>query len=279
VPILILFLFFLLNVTVSDSNQSTAGIDKPFGSGICSEERTHSDPIIRYGGNHAILTIATVSDYTFEITLAPLETIHSSEPELPESDILIEYEREQLWKSRTIMDPVRGNVGEYILEVLRSPLRINLRNEDNSIIQQLKWPDGEDGRMEFQTNGDLFGFDMDGSQSGEKGEWYSVRDRVDSGGQFIPVGANQSPVIAGEDGWAIFFHHPAGDNKIILKDDTGLFFPSAEELNSPMQLFLTIWDDTQHLLSEYSLFANESLLIPLQSSDINQLFGASENSQ
>jgi len=270
VRILILFLFFFL----SDSPYINSAVfsENPVGNFTLIQEKTDSDPIIRYGGNHAILTIATVSDHTFEITLAPLETIHSSEPELPESDTVTEYERNQLWKSRAIMDPVRGNVGEYILEVLRSPLRIILREEDNSIIQQLKWPDGEDGRMEFQANGDLFGFDLDGSQTGEKGKWYSVRDRVDSGGQFIPVGANQSPVIVGKDGWAIFFHHPAGDNKIDLKDDTGLFFPSAEELNSPLQLFLTLWDDPRQILSEYSLFAGESLLIPLQSSNTKQIF-------
>ncbi|CAN5125587.1 hypothetical protein BH23BAC3_BH23BAC3_31780 [soil metagenome] len=268
-----------MNVTVSDSDQSSACLDKPFGSGIYSEEKTDSDPIIRYGGNHAILTIAKVSDHTFEITLAPLETIHSSEPELPESDVLIEYEREQLWKSRTIMDPVRGNVGDYILEVLRSPLRIILRNEDNSIIQQLKWPDSEDGRMEFPTNGDLYGFDLDGTQTGGQGVWYSVRDRVNSGGDFIPVGVNQSPVIAGEDGWAILFYHPARDNKMDLKDDTGLFLPNSEALNSPLQLFLTLWDDPQQILSEYSLFAGESLLLPLQSSNVEQLFESTENSQ
>lgn len=257
---LILSLFFLLNL-------------------LSYEVRPDSDPIIRYGDNHAILTIAKISDHTFEITLTPLETIHSSEPELPESEVVIEYERDQLWKSRTIMDPVRGNVGSYILEVLRSPLRIILRNEDNSIIQQLNWPDSEDGRMEFQTHGDLFVFDLDGSsQTGEQGVWYSVSDHVDSG-QFIPVGINKTPVITGVNGWAIFFHHPAGDNKIELKDNTGLFLPNPEALNSPLQLFLTLWDDPQQILSEYNLFATESILNPLQSSNIEQLLEATENSQ
>jgi len=277
VPILILILFIFF--PDSAIKISAFFSDNKTGIYTYNPEKPDADPIIRYGENHAILTIAKVSEHTFEITLAPLESIHSSEPELPDSDIVIEYERDQLWKSRTIMDPVRGNIGGYILEVLRSPLRINLRNEDNSIIQQLKWPDSEDGRMEFQAIGDLYGFDLDGSQTGEQGVWYSVRDHVDSGGQFIQVGSNQSPVIAGEDGWAIFFHHPLGDNKIDLKDNTGLFFPRPEELNSPLQLFLTLWNDPQHLLTEYSLFTGDSLLIPLQSSNIEQFFKTSEKSQ
>ncbi len=277
-PNLILSLFFLLNVTVTELEPSSASSDQTFGLGFSPDERTVSDPIIRYGGNHAILTIAKISDHTFEITLAPLETIHSSEPKLPESNVLIEYERDQLWKSRTIMDPVRGNVGDYILEVLRSPLRIIFRNEENSIIQQLQWPDREDGRMEFQTNGDLFGIDLDWHKTGEQGGWYSVRDLIDSG-QLISVGTNQLPVIVGEDGWALFFHYPFEDNKINLNDKTGLFLPNPEALNSPLQLFLTLWDDPQQILSEYSLFAGESLLNSLQSSNIEQLLESTENSQ
>src|SRR5690625_5604131 len=102
-----------------------------------------SDPLLYYGGKHAQLSVAKVTDPAFEIVCAPRSSVTAEQPEpLPGSSW--NYPRQVLYESRSVMDPVHGRIGEYSISILRSPLRVIFRDLDEEVIQQITWPDGED---------------------------------------------------------------------------------------------------------------------------------------
>lgn len=235
-----------------------------------SYESSESDPLIRYAGNHAFLTVSKISDHTFSIILFPLESIHSSEPELPESEFVAEHEKEQIWRSRTVMDPIRGSVGDYTLEILRSPLRIVFRHPDDSILQELLWPDSDDGRLEMRAKEKIYGLLRIG-QTGD-GSWDVIKNEAGSDGSMFSPPAGDPFVLHGENGWTLFIAHPAGStSSFTLDGEKGTFLPDAQRLTSPVQIFITLRKEPEKILNEYSLLAAPSLLKLLQSSGIESL--------
>ncbi|WP_147303517.1 hypothetical protein [Rhodohalobacter sp. SW132] len=218
-----------------------------------------TDPVIRYAGNHAILSVASITDRTFEITLYPLETIHSTPEDLPASPFLKEYDSRSLWNSRTIMDPVRGSVGDHILEILRTPLRIILRDEENNIIQQLTWPESSDGRLEFMRGDALLG-------PTNNGDWIEISNGKSESDLSEEIQRDDlSMLIDPAAGWALFYHHPENGTRLTFDGENGVLTPDPNDLVSPVQLFLTIWDDVDQLQDEYHQFAEDQLLNRVES--------------
>jgi len=187
-----------------------------------------SDPLLYYGGKHAQLSVAKVTDHAFEIVLAPLSSVTAEQPEpLPGSTW--NYPRQLLYEGRTIMDPVHGRIGEYSISILRSPLRVIFRDLDEELIQQITWPDGDEGKLEFFAETPLPGFDPKDTSSSEE------------------------PVLAiGEKDWAILFRHPLStDNSYFYDGGKGVFIPSEDKKHSPVQLFLIFWEHREQFFEEY----------------------------
>lgn len=215
-----------------------------------------ADPLIRYGGNYAVLSVAQVTDHTFEIILSPLSSVTAAKPsELPESEILAGYTAKQVWEGRSVMDPIRGRLGSYIVEILRSPLRVIFRDENGNILQQVSWPDSDNGEMQFLTEGLVFGFDDGESCLDRRGEVLPARFRPEAE-EGVAAGAGlPAPVLMGADGWAIFVHHPlSSENLFDLTGGKGRFYPNPEMLDTPVQLFVTLWNEPKQIISEYKLF-------------------------
>jgi len=247
---------------------------QPFESPYASSDITgisSDDPVIRYVGNHAILSVERISDRTFQVTLHPLETIHSSAEPLPKTSLVGEFESRSLWNSRTIMDPVRGPVGDHTLEILRTPLRIILRDQENTIIQQLTWPESSDGRLEFKSSQDLV------SQSAN-GEWQKI-ERETNGESFSEEMTQTSPSVLLDPsaGWALFYHYPEEGTILMVDDEKGVFTPDPDNLTSPVQIFLTLWEDTVQLRDEFQKFAGEPLLELVNSAIQNMSDHTEEN--
>ncbi len=226
-----------------------------------------SDPVIRYAGNHAFLTVSKISDHTFSVTLSPLESLHSSEPDLPKSEFVADYEKEQIWRSRTIMDPKRGSVGDYSIALLRSPLRVIFRHEDKEIPQELRWPDTDDGRLEIRVEEKIYGL-MRSDQNGN-GVLKTISNETDSHESRYSPQEGDPLILHSEGGWTLFIAHPASSsNSFKLDGNNGTFLPDSERLTSPVQIYITFWDNPNELKEEYSLFATPALIQLLQTSGI-----------
>src|SRR5690625_6291407 len=124
------------------------------------------------------------------------------------------------------MDPVHGLIGEYSISILRSPLRVIFRELDEEVIQQITWPDGDEGKLEFFAETPLPGFDLNAS------------------------GSSEEPVLAiGEKDWAILFRHPLStDNNYFYDAGRGGFIPSADKKHPRFQLFLVFWEHRHEFL-------------------------------
>ena len=197
-----------------------------------------ASPLLQYAGNHAQLSVARVTDHAFEIVLAPLSSVTDESPvALPVSDW--NYPRQVLYESRSVMDPVHGRIGEYSIDILRSPLRITFRNVDQQIIQQITWPDDGEGKFEFLSGTPLPGFDLNANGNG-----------------------NSEPVLAmGEKEWAILFKHPLSpDNQYFYDGGKGVFIPDPEKTEAPVQLFLILWEQREQFFEEYRTITGRSSL-------------------
>lgn len=215
-----------------------------------------TDPLIRYGGNYAVLSVAQITEHTFEIILSPLSSVTAAKPsELPESEILTGYTAKQVWEGRSVMDPIRGRLGSYMVEILRSPLRVIFRDGKGNILQQVSWPDSGNGEMQFLTEGPVFGFDDGESCLDRRGEVLPARFRPKTEeGASAGVGL-PAPVLMGADGWTIFVHHPlSSENLFDLTGKKGKFYPDPEMLDTPVQLFVTLRNEPKQIISEYKLF-------------------------
>lgn len=188
-----------------------------------------SSPLLSYAGNHAQLSVAKVSDHAFEIVLAPLPSVTAEQPEaLPNSTW--NYPRQMLYESRTIMDPVHGRIGEYSMSILRSPLRLIFRDLDENVIQQISWPESNEGVMEFIAETPLPGFDLN-----------THGNSVD-----------QSVLAIGKEGWAILFQHPLNQGNVYYYENgKGVFIPSEDAKEAPVQLFLIFWEQREQFFDEY----------------------------
>src|SRR5690625_1126888 len=191
-----------------------------------------SDPLLYYGGKHAQLSVAKVTDHAFEIVLAPLSSVTAEQPEpLPGSSW--NYPRQVLYASRSVMEPVHRRIGEYSISILRTPIRATFRDMDEEVIQQIAWPDGDEGKLEFFAEAPLPGFDLNAS------------------------GSSEEPVLAiGEKDWAILFRHPLStDNNYFYDGGKGVFIPSEDKKHSPVQLFLVCWEHREQVFGEYRSIA------------------------
>lgn len=229
------------------------------------EKANTSDPVVRYAGNHAFLTVSKISDRTFSVTLSPLKSLHAAEPDLPKSEFLADYEKEQIWRSRTIMDPKRGSVGDYTLEILRSPLRVIFRDEDQAILQELNWPDDGEGRLEIRAEEMIYSL-MRTGQNGD-GVLEVISNKAGSDENSYSPQEGDPFILHSEGGWTLFIAHPASNsNSFTFDGEKGTFQPDVNKLTSPVQIFITFWDSPDEILNEYNLFAAPSLLQLIESS-------------
>lgn len=251
-PLLILLFCYTGNTIAS---QPYAGIKNQLNSDT-------NDPIIRYAGQQAELSVVQVTDLTYEIQLTPIGFDTESQAE---SDVLIQYPRKEIWKGRSVMDPVRESVGGLTLEVLHSPLRVIFKNGEGDIIQELFWPD-DTGDMHFRTEASVFGLGHGGPQFDRRGEKFPMRDGWGAYERPTHGSRVSTPMIIGANGWSLFIHHPASqENSFDLRNENGIFKPGEEEAKLPLKLLITIWDEPSEVLSEYRVIAGETPMPPLWS--------------
>src|SRR5690625_5526213 len=116
--------------------------------------------------------------------------------------------------------------------MLRSPLRVIFRDLDEEVIQQITWPDGDEGKLEFFAETPLPGFDLNAS------------------------GSSEEPVLAiGEKDWAILFRHPLStDNNYFYDGGKGVFIPSEDKKHSQDNLFLIFFINWTQFFIDYRSF-------------------------
>ena len=201
------------------------------------------DPRIRYAGSPAELAFYRISEQTFEVVLTP--TAADGQP-IDESaaDYMAAYDRDSLWSGRSIMDPVRGDIGKVTIELLRSPLRVVFRDrEEGEIIQQFSWEDGdESGVMEFYTDAPVFGLHQVGPFVDMRGTTRLVSMlKIDT-----PLSSSGavSPVLFSADGWLMHIIVPEeGTQEFDLTGERGRYIPDPDYLDSPLRFFVTILAD------------------------------------
>lgn len=251
-PLLILMFCYTASTIAS---QPQAGIKNQLNSDT-------NDPIIRYAGQHAELSVVQVTNRTYEIQLTPIGFDTESQAE---SDVLIQYPRNEVWEGNSVSDEARVSIGDITFEVLHSPLRIIFRNGEDAIIQELTWPD-DSGEMHFRTEASVFGLGHGGPQFDRRGEIFPMRDGWGAYERPTHGSRVSTPMIIGADGWSLFIHHPASqENSFDLRNENGIFRPGEEEAKLPLKLLITLWDEPSEVLSEYRVIAGETPMPPLWS--------------
>lgn len=222
---------------------------------------------VTYAGEPAVLSIYKVTERTLEITLTPL----GSGDEFStygniSSDILVDYPREELWTGGEVGNQISREFGDYRIEISSSPLRVTVTETNGTVTQELTWPDGDDGRMEFHTDAPVFGLGHGGPQFDRRGEEFPMRDGW--GAYKRPTHGSRvaAPMIMGADGWSVFLHQPVNEGNVFdLRGEKGSLIPDSETLNSPMQLLLTLWDEPEQIFSEYGIYAGNTPMPPIWS--------------
>ncbi|MEX2602397.1 MAG: hypothetical protein WD355_12150 [Balneolaceae bacterium] len=202
-----------------------------------------SDPLIRYGGRSAQLTIYQISDRTLEIRLEPIHSAGGALPMFAEPELPAGYSRDEVWSGRAIMDPVRGKLGSLHVELLRSPLRIIFRRDDGSIIQELSWPDNT-GWIHFRTEAPVFGPISDTTRMDLRGSTFFQSDNSNPCESPADGSGVVTHWLTGADGWSLFVYHPAGSkNRFDLSGEFGIFQPDEQMLSDPLVLLVSIREE------------------------------------
>ncbi|MEX1010957.1 MAG: TIM-barrel domain-containing protein [Balneolaceae bacterium] len=226
-------------------------------------ERTN-DPVL-YAGQDAELALYSVTGRTIEVVLSPLDADGIPVP-LPESGVLIDHEHIELWRGRSISEPVELSMGNHTVQISSSPLSVALLDANGSVVQSVSWPDDPSGTMEFTTDAPVYGLGEGGAQEGfdRRGHIHSLRDgnvayERSTHGAYVAV-----PMLSGADGWSLFIHHPIHrGNQFDLREGAGRFIPDEEAMSDPVRLYLTAWESPSQIFSEYRAYAGETPLPPL----------------
>src|SRR5438067_4509561 len=127
---------------------------------------------LRHGESPAELSVATVSDRTIRITLAPLDEAGRPRPG-PASTALVELKPEEKLRVRELAEPREVEVGKLRGRVTPSPLTIAVRGPGGAVVQELLVSEA-DGSVTFRTPAPVLGLGEGGAQFDRRGHLHRL---------------------------------------------------------------------------------------------------------
>jgi alpha-glucosidase/alpha-D-xyloside xylohydrolase len=213
---------------------------------------------IRYAGNAAELSVSAISEHTVQIVLAPLDEKGQARS-APPSTVLVELQSGLKLRRRELSRAETVSVGKLRVGVKPQPLTISVQGPAGKVAQELVFAEA-DGLMSFRADAAVLGMGEGARQFDRRGGLYSMKDgwgawKLPVLGSWVAV-----PFLIGTDGWALFVHHPRG--QFDLRGQRASFTPSAEQRDSPLELFVIAWDQPADVLREYVRLTGQPMMPP-----------------
>jgi alpha-glucosidase/alpha-D-xyloside xylohydrolase len=220
----------------------------------------------RAAGREVEIQISPVSDYTFRLTIFPIDN-QAKESQLatvPDDGSLVQSSwGAPLASLRTRARVPSVKIGSFNVHATADPATITITSADGNTLQQLK-VDEITGVLSFQIgNAPLLGL-------GEGGEQFDRRGTVDrmrsgQGGYKLETHGGRVPIpwLIGTSGWAMFLHYPYG--AIDLTGQEGKFLPANPDSALPLDLFLVFASEPATIMAEYARITGHAEMPPLWS--------------
>jgi hypothetical protein len=136
-------------------------------AGFMTYSATAHAATIRYSGRPAELSISTVSDYTVQIALTPLEE-NGKARTVAASTVLVEQQPQLKLRCRELSGEQTVSAGKLRLEVKARPLTISVKGPAGKVVQELVFAEA-DGTMSFLANAMILGMGEGARQFDRRG--------------------------------------------------------------------------------------------------------------
>jgi alpha-glucosidase (family GH31 glycosyl hydrolase) len=216
---------------------------------------------IRFGGEPAELTLASVSEKTLRLQLIPLDEKGRPQPPAP-STVLVPFPATEKLRVRELAHERALHVGRFQVTLKPEPLTISVRRSDGKLVQELSFDDADGtNSVSFRTDAPVLGLGEGEQQFDRRGHDYPMRNGqaapwLATHGATIPV-----PFLIGTDGWALFVHGPWG--QFDLGEGKGRFLPSrASAGREPLELYVIGCAEPADALGEYLRLTGHPVMPP-----------------
>ncbi len=217
-------------------------------------------------GRDVEIQMAPVSDYTFRMTIFPIENSakENQAAAVPDDGSLVQSS----WGAplATLRAPERVpsvKIGNFSVQATADPLTITIESAKGHTLQQFT-VDKVSGVLSFQIgNAPLLGLGEGGPQFDRRGAFDRMRSgqggyKLETHGGRVPI-----PWLIGTSGWAMFLHHPYGT--FDLTGSQGKFLPANPDSALPLDLFLVFANEPATILAEYARLTGHPEMPPLWS--------------
>ena len=217
---------------------------------------------LKIAGREVEIGLASVSEYTFRLSVLPIADGKAVEPAGDGSltdrhwnapaKILRGATREQVVK-----------LGAARVKVAPDALSFAIETASGESVQQLRI-DRETGVVYFSTGSTpLLGLGEGGPQFDRRGSTDEMRSG--QGGYQLRTHGGRVPVpwLIGTSGWGMFFHQPFGTFSFAGAE--GSFHPASPEAALPLDIFVVVARDPKTILAEYARLTGFAELPPLWS--------------
>lgn len=220
----------------------------------------------RAAGRNVEIQISPVSDYTFRLTIFPIDN-QAKETHVvavPDDGSLVQSS----WGTPLANLRASGRVqsvkiGDFRVQATPDPMTISVESLKGHTLQLLK-VDEVTGVLSFQIgNAPLLGLGEGGTQFDRRGALDRMRSgqggyKLETHGGRVPI-----PWLIGTSGWAMFLHYPYG--AFDLTGAEGKFLPANPDLALPLDLFLVFASEPATIMAEYARITGHPEMPPLWS--------------
>ena len=225
----------------------------------------------RAAGRDVEIQIAPVSEYTFRLTIFPIEN-QAKEIEaiaVPDDGSLVQSSwGAPLANLRASARVPSVKIGEFRVQATPDPMTISIESSKGHTLQQVK-VDEVTGVLSFQIgNAPLLGLGEGGAQFDRRGAMDRMRSgqggyKLETHGGRVPI-----PWLIGTSGWAMFLHYPYG--AFDLTGPEGKFLPTNPDSALPLDLFLVFASEPATIMAEYARITGHPEMPPLWSFGYHQ---------
>lgn len=225
---------------------------------VCSIAK--ADSSIRFEGVPVELTISQVSDTTVRLQLAPLD--EQQRPQLePPSPGLATLPAINVHRMRELSGPQVVRAGELRVTVQPSPLAVDVRRRDGTVVQELTFAsDDVTNSVTFHTANEVLGLGEGGPQFDRRGHLFSLQNGEGTRSLAIDGARVQVPFLIGTEGWGLFVSEPMGE--FDLRGDQGIFHRRANLAPGWADVFVTDSREPANAVREFSRLTGAPIMPP-----------------
>jgi alpha-glucosidase/alpha-D-xyloside xylohydrolase len=236
-------------------------IEAAGGAVLARGQMAADEKRIEVGGREVEIQLVPVSDFTFRLSLLPVQ---DGQPgEVPSDGSLVERSWPAPKAKLSAAQERLVRLGAVHVKITPDPLTFSIETASGVLVQLLKI-DRETGVVSFSTGSTpILGLGEGGPQFDRRGS--TDRMRSGQGGYQLRTHGGRVPIpwLIGTSGWAMFFHQPFGTFDFTGAESS--FHPASPAAALPLDIFIVVSEDPRTILSEYAGLTGHPELPPLWS--------------